>query len=497
MTSSPPVLRVRVNHIDHILVEPGPLDNSSQHLVPIIRIYGMSSTGKKTCVHIHQVYPYFYIEYAGNVDPESGTLSLPTSMSMLRTRARFTFTVGSYIAELTRSLDCAIALSYKRNPLSSKSRFVRAVLLVKGVHFYGFHSSYAPFLKILMIDPSYLTRAATLLKSGVVMSKKFNAFESHISFYLQFMCDFNLYGCGWLDLGEVWRRGEEYFSDEESKESSPDLESTQAVQALFKPSPHPTQSRMELEVDVVAFHLLNRHALSARKIHHKLSIPGPKLPTDPLVLSVRELWEDERRRRVAKGLDPSPELPADPSENSRRPGGDWIAEARWWGDIKRRIEAEGDNYEEPHQDKSWEKWVPTTFESLDGLWEDRYRAWKPELTGGECSEEPEPTFNDQSLNPYGPSSANVQHPGELSKTLQPNVDEALLSSQRLKQLLDEEGERGDLGNQELDFDENLEYEDGFLDGDVVDITGNESTPDSTPLGIPSTILQKITQGSEG
>lgn len=76
MASSSPVLRVRVNHIDHILVEPGPLDNSNQHLVPIIRVYGISSIGKKTCVHIHQVYPYFYIEYTGKVDPESGMFYL-------------------------------------------------------------------------------------------------------------------------------------------------------------------------------------------------------------------------------------------------------------------------------------------------------------------------------------------------------------------------------------------------------------------------------------
>lgn len=405
------------------------------------------------------------------------------------------FAVGRYVAELTRSLDCAIALSYKRNPLSPKSRFVRAVLLVKGVHFYGFHSSYAPFLKIHMIDPSYLARATTLLKSGVVMSKKFNVFESHINFYLQFMCDFNLYGCGWLDLGEVWRRGEDYFSDEESEEGVPDYENTQAAQALFKPSPHPTQSRMELEVDAVAFHVLNRHALCARKIHHKLSIPGPKFPTDPLVLSVRELWEDERRRRNAKGLDPSPEMPADPSENSRRPGGDWVAEARWWDEIKQRIEAER-GQEEPHQDKSWEKWVPTTFESLDGLWEDGYRAWKPELAGDEYSDGPEPTFNDQSLNLYD-SSVNVQEPGDLSQVLQPNVDETLLSSQQLKQLFDEESGRVDFRNQDLDFDEGLEYEDGFLDGDMADATENESTPHSTPRPIPPTITQKITQGPEG
>ena len=402
------------------------------------------------------------------------------------------------MADLTRSLDRAIALSYKRDPLSTKSRFVRAVLLVKGVHFYGFHSSYAPFLKIHMIDPSYLSRAVTLLKSGVVMSKKFSVFESHISFCLQFMCDFNLYGCGWLDLGEVWRRGEDHFSDEESEEGGPDYENTQAVQALFKSSPHPTQSRMELEVDAVAFHILNRHALSARNIHHKLSIPGPKLPTDPLVLSVRELWEDERRRRAAKGLDPSPELPTDPSENSRRSGGDWVAEARWWDEIKQRIEAER-GQEEPPQDKGWEKWVPTTFESLDGLWEEGYRAWKPELVDDvdEPSDGPEPTFNDQSFNPYISSSIDGQYIGEPSQILQSNVNETLLSSQQLNQFFDEESGLVDFQNQDLGFDENLEYEDGFLDGDVVDTPGNESPPDATPPVIPSTILQKVTQSPEG
>ena len=406
------------------------------------------------------------------------------------------FAVGSYMADLTRSLDRAIALSYKRNPLSFKSRFVRAVLLVKGVHFYGFHSSYNPFLKIHMIDPSYLTRAVTLLRSGVVMSKKFNVFESHINFYLQFMCDFNLHGCGWLDLGEVWRRGEDYLSDEEPEEGAPDYENTQAVRALFKSSPHPTQSRMELEVDAVAFQVLNRHALSARKIHHKLSIPGPKLPTDPLVLSVRELWEDERSRRAAKGLDPSPELPADPSESSRRPGGDWVAEARWWDEIKQRIEVER-GQEEPAQDKGWEKWVPTTFESLDGLWEDGYRAWKPDLTGDEPPDGPEPTFNDQSFNPYASSSITGQRAGELSQTLQSDVDETLLSTQQLNQLFDEESGRVDFQNQDLGFDENLEYEDGFLDGEVVDTPGNESPLGAIPPATPSAILQKVTQGPEG
>ena len=67
-----PTLSVQINQIDHTLAPPGPLDNSSLPRVPIIRIYGASSTGQKACVHVHQVYPYFFVEYSGQMNPESG-----------------------------------------------------------------------------------------------------------------------------------------------------------------------------------------------------------------------------------------------------------------------------------------------------------------------------------------------------------------------------------------------------------------------------------------
>lgn len=81
--SRTPQLRVRVNVIDHVMAEPGSLDDPGGNTqgistrarkVPIIRIFGDSSTGHKACVHVHQVWPYFYVEYTGSLKPESGEL---------------------------------------------------------------------------------------------------------------------------------------------------------------------------------------------------------------------------------------------------------------------------------------------------------------------------------------------------------------------------------------------------------------------------------------
>jgi len=101
------------------------------------------------------------------------------------------------------------------------------------------------------------------------MHTRFNVYESHLSYILQFLCDFGLYGCGWMNLGEVWQRGQ----DEEEQE----------LKGLptFNESPHFRQSRMPLEVDVAAHQILNRHLLVARNLHHNLTIPGPAFPPEP------------------------------------------------------------------------------------------------------------------------------------------------------------------------------------------------------------------------
>ncbi|KAG0265703.1 DNA polymerase zeta, partial [Linnemannia exigua] len=68
----------RIADLDYTMAPPGPLDlQTCQFLpphipvqkVPVIRIYGANEAGQKTCVHIHQVYPYFYVQYKGSLEP--------------------------------------------------------------------------------------------------------------------------------------------------------------------------------------------------------------------------------------------------------------------------------------------------------------------------------------------------------------------------------------------------------------------------------------------
>jgi DNA polymerase zeta len=303
----------------------------------------------------------------------------------------------------------------KRNPLSENSQYVRAVIIVKGVHFYGFHASYSPFLKILMIDPALVSRAATIMQSGTIMHTQFRIFESHLSYVLQFMCDFGLYGCGWIDLGEVWQRGNVLEDDGEGEPS------------MFKPSLQFCESRMVLEVDVASHQILNRHILIARNSHHKLEILATPLTPEPLVPSVRELWEDERSRRRANGLPPSPDIPIDLSANSRRPGGGWAAEARWWDEIRKRIEKERAFQNEINGDgKDWEKGVMTAFESVEALWEDPWKVWKPEALGGRSDRK------DREENPFG--AASNKPDGEAEDDV--DVNETILQSQEMNRLVE-------------------------------------------------------------
>src|SRR6266702_7756133 len=116
MNHRTPALEVQLTQIDHCLIAPDDLDNTTLPKVPVLSIYGSSSLGQKCCLHIHRVYPYFFVEYTGKMNPGSGER----------------YTLCSRIAEvdhcqsetlhrpLNRLANYAIAVSLKRNPQSPK-----------------------------------------------------------------------------------------------------------------------------------------------------------------------------------------------------------------------------------------------------------------------------------------------------------------------------------------------------------------------------------------
>ncbi|KAI8208778.1 DNA polymerase zeta catalytic subunit [Colletotrichum sp. SAR 10_76] len=165
------LFRVRLNCIDHYQATPtrydpqlrndiGPAQAKKGPKVPVVRVFGSTETGQKVCAHIHGAFPYLYVEYQGSLEPED-----------------------------------------------DNAKFVARITLVKGVPFYGFHVGYRFFLKIYMFHPIVMTRLADLLQQGVILKKKFQPYEAHLQYLLQFMTDYNLYGCGYLDASDVFFRG--------------------------------------------------------------------------------------------------------------------------------------------------------------------------------------------------------------------------------------------------------------------------------------------------
>jgi DNA polymerase zeta len=203
-----PVIRLRITHITSTMSAPlASLSNDylpphlstaippgvTPHRMPVLRIFGTTPSLQKICANIHMCYPYFYVPF-----PMDSTDPLrPERVVKLCQR----FAV---------SLNHAICLALRQNPTSASNKHgggtdpkhlhVVSVMLVKGVPFYGYHIGYNYFLKVTLVNPSRIYVALEQLRKPAVLGREWQPHEAHMNHVLQFMCDFDLYGCGWLNL---------------------------------------------------------------------------------------------------------------------------------------------------------------------------------------------------------------------------------------------------------------------------------------------------------
>ncbi|MCJ1404208.1 DNA polymerase zeta [Xylographa trunciseda] len=368
------LFRVRLNCVDHYqatLTEYDPQlfrvrEQGQQRLVPrvpVLRVFGATPTGQKVCAHIHGAFPYLYIDYGGSLDSEE---------------------VETYIHRLRLSVDHALAVSYRRNLYEDKTAFVAHVTLVKGIPFYGYHVGYKCFLKIYLLNPLHMTRLADLLRQGIVMKKAIQPYESHMQYILQWMCDYNLYGCAYIDCSKVFFRGPvpEYLEINSTSHQWHDR--TIPKQLISDEEAFPRQSHCSLEVDICVQDILNRLATKARPLHHDfVERVSPLATEEKLVYSMAGLWRDETRRRKArmgKLDDESSPFPpevlvsvsADP-RNTENSG--WIHSEQYRekmnvvsNDEKDQSDGRDISFHNFIQPDSFQQSVRTAFESIEDLY---------------------------------------------------------------------------------------------------------------------------------
>lgn len=197
------------------------------------------------------------------------------------------------------------------------------------------------------------------------------------------MCDYNLYGCAYIDCSEVKFRSPVpdylYMSSTthhwHNRTIPPTLISD--IETL------PRQSHCSIEVDVCVQHILNRLDVKPRPIHHDfIERKNPIATDEKLVQSMAGLWRDETRRRKSRlgetnpGSSPFPpevlvSVSADPRNT---PMGAWIHEKEYMEKIKLIIQEERQKsdgrkvgFDGFVEDQSLENQVRTSLESVEDL----------------------------------------------------------------------------------------------------------------------------------
>ncbi|XP_072356139.1 DNA polymerase zeta catalytic subunit [Scyliorhinus torazame] len=278
--------------------------------VPVVRIFGPTPAGQKTCLHLHGSFPYLYVPYDGyGQRPER------------------------HLRQLAFSIDRALNVSLG-NP-SSGVQHVFRVSLVSGMPFYGFHEKEKQFMKIYLYNPLMVKRVCELLQGGAVMNKSYQPYEAHLPYLLQLFIDHNLYGMNLIHLAAVKfrktrRKGDQYGKcppenacSKSSNFSSKENEKLWKSPISTKPKGSPTsteksftcsflrweeedipsslvledidrQSTCELEVDAVAADVLNRSEIEAQVGRN----PG-----------LQAIWDDEKQRRRENNMSSQIESP--------------------------------------------------------------------------------------------------------------------------------------------------------------------------------------------
>ena len=299
--------------------------------------------------------------------------------------------VSTYLLTMHKSIDRALAISYRRNASGggqNYARFVARVTLVKAVPFYGFHVGYRYYAKIYLLNPGVATRLTDLLQQGLVTNQVLQPYEAHVDFVLQFMTDYNLYGCDYIHVSSLSFRAPVPELENEEDKALPARWHAGTIdpRRITSETALPRASHCALEVDICVQHILNRREVRERRLHHdfvEMRHPIPNVVK--LVPSMRGLWKDETKRRkqrlgdLVPGSSPFPTevlAPLSADVRASQPAG-WIHEEMYREQFHDLVTGEAEEARNGHhgeltfenygEKRSGEESVKTVLESVEDL----------------------------------------------------------------------------------------------------------------------------------
>ena len=199
------------------------------------------------------------------------------------------------------------ALAGANNPTGASWRIkqvVHDVVRYRGKQFYGYHKEKDTFLRISLYDPQMVRRVADLLRTGAVLGTKFQVFESHVGYDLQFSVEYNIMGMSFAYFSRVSfrslpRQRNPFFINAANWKHSvlegdlnnrvwlSDAENKVSISSIKK------QSNCELEMDAHCTSILNRERVLPEMGTQSTDFRDHE---KQLIHSLAEIVSDERDR---------------------------------------------------------------------------------------------------------------------------------------------------------------------------------------------------------
>lgn len=351
-------LRVQINYIDYVMGPPGQLDwqkvpqticaesgYTQLFKVPVMRVFGATSDGLSCCAHIHGAFQYFYVPYTG---PDLRPCE-----------------TEPFIADLFRRINLEMHTRRNRGEkLPDDCSFVANVVLCKAVPFYGYHVGWRYYLKIVVVDPSHTGKLVDLFRGGV-FGKGLKPCESHLSYILQFFCDFNLHGCGWLDTCRYLVRQQE------------------------------CQSTAELEVDLQVENITNRLEIEERQLHNQYGEALSQNQADcKYIHSLKELWSSLQTTRDRSGL--PHEYKSEYGERQTRDSRDqWFSAEAMFAELEAKVSGadRATSYDQFLPRRMYDNLVPTAFQAVKCMFKSQSEA-PPKPKSASSSDQSSFSFGD-------------------------------------------------------------------------------------------------------